>query len=337
LHGIEKLGFLTLTFEDEDSDVAYDMKEAMSRFHSLSTNIISPRYVKAIRAVERSPIGRIHFHLVVVLSHDIRTGFNFDEVKNKSLPRHLRYKSACPYLRSEWSFLRKIAPQYGFGRTELMPIRSTAEAIARYVGGYISKHVGQRISEDKGARLVSYIGYKPGERTASTRFSYNSPRSWVWRKKVAAFCSAYKTDLDTLKEMFGGQWAYYLQETILDMPLDNITYPTIEHAKIAGEPGMEFIPSGATDIKIPDRGLGQIQIDSEAYDKDPLWVPNAPDPSEFSAKKQVIKAGLHAIYEMQDQHDRAVKSFQVYVAAMRLEDKISKIMENSTKQGPERR
>jgi hypothetical protein len=47
-----------------------------------------------------------------------------------------------------------------------MAVKSNAEGISRYVGKYISKHVTQRRAEDKGARVVRFIGYKPGMRRA---------------------------------------------------------------------------------------------------------------------------------------------------------------------------
>jgi hypothetical protein len=43
------------------------------------------------------------------------------------------------------------APKYGFGRTELLPIKKTAEGVAKYVGKYVAKHIGQRLPADKGA------------------------------------------------------------------------------------------------------------------------------------------------------------------------------------------
>ena len=44
----------------------------------------------------------------------------------------------------------------GFGRHELIPVRSTEDGIARYVGGYVSKWVNNRREENKGLRFVRY-------------------------------------------------------------------------------------------------------------------------------------------------------------------------------------
>ena len=103
--GIERLGLLTLTFADNVQTV----KEARRRFNSLATHVLRSRYERAIVVLERQKSGRIHFHLLAVLASDIRTGLNFEEVRQRN------YRSACPQLRAEWKFWRETAPEYGFG------------------------------------------------------------------------------------------------------------------------------------------------------------------------------------------------------------------------------
>ena len=66
-----------------------------------------------------------------------------------------RYSSAPPYLRAVWRELRIKCKAYGFGRHELLPIKSNADAMAQYIGKYISKHLGSRKDEDKGKRLIA--------------------------------------------------------------------------------------------------------------------------------------------------------------------------------------
>lgn len=205
-HGIERLGFLTLTFADH----VLDPRVAQARFHSLATGVLK-RYTAYIRVWERTKTGRIHYHLVVVLSHDIRTGVSFSELEAKN------YKSAGPSLRDEWAFWRKTAPLYGFGRTELLPVKSTAEGISRYVGKYISKHVQQREERDKGFRLVDY---SRNARHVSTRFSFNTAGSRQWRYKVGLFCAilsakaGYVVTFKDLKDVLGKNWAFHYREYI---------------------------------------------------------------------------------------------------------------------------
>ena len=212
-HNLENLGFLTLTFAQHITDP----KEAQRRFNSLITNVIKPRYREYLGVMERQRSGRIHYHLLVVLGYDIRSGFDWDQVSRQN------YSSAGPELRKEWSFWRKNAKAYGFGRTELLPIKSTIEAMAKYVGKYIGKHIEARKAEDKGVRLVRY---SRGARAGTTRFQFHSEGSSEWRRKVAIFAEIVKshnpdeniTEIADLSRVLGKRWAYRHRETILSLP-----------------------------------------------------------------------------------------------------------------------
>lgn len=211
-YGLERLGFLTLTFAQDIKDP----KEAQRRFNSLATGVLRKRYEEYLRIYERTKKGRIHYHLLVVLPCDIRTGVDFNELE-KGI-----YTSAGPALRAEWAFWRRTAKEYGFGRTELLPVKSTAEGIARYVGKYISKHISQREERDKGFRLVEY---SRGARQVSTRFAFNSPGSHDWRRKLELFCAyvsgfkGYCVGFDDLKHELGPNWAFNHREFIAGLPL----------------------------------------------------------------------------------------------------------------------
>lgn len=217
--GVEKLGFLTLTFRDNVQQI----REAQRRFNSLNTHVIRPRYQRAIGVWERQRSGRLHFHLVVVLASDIRTSFDFAAIERED------YRSANVFLRSEWAFWRKTAPAYRFGRTELLPVKSTVEGIARYVGKYVSKHIEQREERDKGARVVRFIGYRPGDRRISARFAWNTENGWLWRQKVGAWCKSHGIEnLGELQERVGPRWAWRLKEEILATRIDGLVFPSRE-------------------------------------------------------------------------------------------------------------
>ncbi len=210
--GLERLGFLTLTFADH----VIEGREAQRRFNSLSTRVLRVRYPAFIRVLERQKSGRIHYHLLVVMDEDIRSGFDFDGVA-----RH-DYRSASSRLRAEWTFWRRTAKEYGFGRTELLPVKSTSEGIARYVGKYISKHLGARQEADKGLRLVEY---SQGARMASTRFQFATKGAASWRRKLKLFASivckarSYPVpSMRALSELLGPRWAYAWREFILSLP-----------------------------------------------------------------------------------------------------------------------
>lgn len=202
LYGLERLGFLTLTFGDHVTD----LREAQRRFNSLASNVLSKRYVRWLVAVERQKSGRVHFHVLVVELEDIRTGVDFAAFDRGD------YRSANRALRGEWAFWRGTAGRYRFGRTELLPVKSTTEAIGRYVGKYLAKHMGARREDDKGARLVRY---SKGARCGNTRISGVGPKSWEWRKKLAKFAAGLGfTEHDDFVEWarakYGRRWAYHL-------------------------------------------------------------------------------------------------------------------------------
>ena len=216
--GLERVGFLTLTFADHVTDP----REAQRRFHSLKTNILRKRYAEHIRVVERQKSGRIHYHLLVVCADDIRTGADFDAFALRD------YKSANNHLRREWAFWRKTAPLYNFGRTELMPVRSNSQAMGAYVGKYIAKHIGQREERDKGIRLVEYTR---GARMASTRFTSTGSGSTLWRQKLQTFVHLTRashpgepvTGLASLRRIYGPRWSFHWRDFILQLtpsPLD---------------------------------------------------------------------------------------------------------------------
>lgn len=220
--GIEKVGFLTLTF----SDHVTLMKEASRRYKSLENGVLKDRYVRGVAIPERQKSGRLHFHVVVALRADIRTGADFEAFERKD------YRSANGALRSEWAFWRNTAPAYRFGRTELLPVKSTKQAIGRYVGKYVSKHIHFREAWDRRARLVRFFGYGPGERSCSTRFAWNTDNGWLWRHKVKAFCQSYGLTFEQLCRV--PRWAWRLKEQILSMPIQDV-FPSESLARRAME------------------------------------------------------------------------------------------------------
>ena len=217
---LERIGFLTLTFADN----VQCHKEATKRLNSLITGVLRQRYPMCIRVSERQKSGRWHFHLVVVCQQDIRRGVDFQAIKE----RHYK-DGANPALRAEWAFWRNTAKNYGFGRTELLPVRKTGEALAAYVAKYISKGFSYRQQRDKGARLYSVIG---GSRVCSSRFSFFSLKSYLWRQKVAMWAASWSASLakvaqsvnqspidaltyDDLPILFGKRWAWRCRDDIM--------------------------------------------------------------------------------------------------------------------------
>lgn len=200
------IGFFTLTTKDST-----DKKEFSRRWNSMRSHYWadSPNFGHWIGCFEQQARGAWHLHVLVVMPYDIRTGFDFEEVEKG------RYRSAGSYLRSVWRELRGACLRYGFGRHELLPVRSNAEAMARYVGKYISKHIGQRDEEAKGKRLVTA---SCGWVKNSVRFAWNTPGAKEWRRKVALFAAVLGIDDPAgLYLRLGPTWAYKHLDTIYNI------------------------------------------------------------------------------------------------------------------------
>ena len=210
-NGLERVGFLTVTPPDHVTDRA----EWQRRWNSLATHVLRRRYPDWMRVVERMKSGRIHAHCLVALDVDIRTGFDFDAIGRGD------FRSANPELRAEWSFLRSTLPRYGFGRHELLPIRTTSAGMANYVGKYIAKHLGARPESDKGWRLVAYGS---PARVARTRFSWAmQQRAYQWRLGCRVLAGMVENSRGLragsltaagLAHVLGKRWSYEWRETI---------------------------------------------------------------------------------------------------------------------------
>lgn len=210
---VDHVGFLTLTFPDSVTS----NKEASRRFHSLRTNYLSKNeaFGKWVNQKERQKgrgrkegnAGAWHYHLVITLTGDIRSGVNWEELAKGN------YRSASPFLRALWKDLRENLEKYGFGRSELLPIRTNAEMMARYIGKYVSKHIGQREEEDKGVRLTSYSGDWVKN---SVKFAWNTQNAHEWRRKLAKFAKSLGcSELYQLSEKLGSGWVYKYLDDIL--------------------------------------------------------------------------------------------------------------------------
>lgn len=152
-HGIERCGFLTLTFADNLRwDVAKDWAEAGRRWDGFIHHSEFSAWVGDWgRVTEPQKSGRIHYHIIVALSVDIRTGFDFP-LYLSAVSAGRRF-SACEVgassdLRRAWAVCRESCGVYHFGRSELLPIREAAAGVAAYVGKYVA-HTAAGYGEQK--------------------------------------------------------------------------------------------------------------------------------------------------------------------------------------------
>ena len=212
----EQIAMFTVAFEY----VVKTPKEAARRFDSFNSNWLRKQDHVWIRVCEPHKDKRPHYHFLIWVGEDIRTGFDFEAFiasqdefqKNGRTPRFEQLRkqyivSAPEALRKLWGDLRREAKAAGIGRTELLPIRKKGEAVGAYVGKYLAKGSPYRVGAWKGARLVSYCQKAP--RRASSRFSWvESGREFrEWAAEVSEWLDC---DHDTISEVCGPRWAWKL-------------------------------------------------------------------------------------------------------------------------------
>jgi hypothetical protein len=254
-YGIEHIAVLTLT------STLKDARSFTKRLDSINSNLLRGRYDDWVRVIERQGNGNLHAHYVVALKWDVRSGFDWGEANFAyALQRAKQYTAARAawvkaasaakngqLLREEWRFWREKAEKYGLGRTEILPVKSSGEAIARCVGKYVSKHIGSRRAEDKGVRLVAM---SKGVKVGTTAFAWNSIRSNLWRIRVREFAIVNGCfNLEQLRTTFGPRWAWVHYETIMAIPIR--VYPTAAHARADGKNLPAEIPDDAREVSVP--------------------------------------------------------------------------------------
>ena len=70
------------------------------------------------------------------------------------MPRGARFRNEA--LAAEWTALRTACRKYRFGGVELMPIKKTGEAVARYVAGLLRKFTDLALDESAQARWQEF-------------------------------------------------------------------------------------------------------------------------------------------------------------------------------------
>jgi hypothetical protein len=251
-YGVEHVGLQTMTIRENVTD----RKEFERRFKSIATNAFPKIYVEWLRVFERQQRGAWHAHVVVVTKDDIRTGTDvvglnqlLKDKRDRKISKAIYYSGikrlASENLRNIWKEFRRLcgsgefkarrqkkgARYYKFDACHLLPIISTAEALAAYVSEYISKNFEHRRPEDKGMRLVGST--RNVSRLCNERFSWAGGGGKLWRAKIGTLAGMLNIkSLDGFAEKFGPKWAYHLQPAIalIELPY----YDDMRLAKMNG-------------------------------------------------------------------------------------------------------
>lgn len=209
---LESIGFFTLTVGNATADgfkQVWDAAEASRRINNLNRRFLSDIFDRYIIATERHKSGAIHFHILGVLKGlpDIRTGYDFDRVALGD------YRSVSPALRRLWALCRERLPEYGFGRSELTPIKKTSSAIAGYISKYIEKNVCNRRPDDKRKKLVRYCGWEKSQMKPN-EFAWAGKKAAAWRFKTRETAGLLGIqEPEQAYEAFGPRWAFHLSRT----------------------------------------------------------------------------------------------------------------------------
>jgi hypothetical protein len=170
------------------------VKEASRRFNHAARRLLQEefrgRWLKVVERRERT--GVLHFHLLVAVEWDCRTGWDWSAYdaarKARGARRIVQAKSetrkyaaaASPQLRALWARLRERLPRMAFGRHEATPVRDGVRC-GKYLAAYLSK--GQSLGKGFRAWSVS----KDHPRCTSSSFGWCGEYAAKRRAVMGAF------------------------------------------------------------------------------------------------------------------------------------------------------
>jgi hypothetical protein len=215
--GVNNVGVLTITMPSE----CLSARKFQETWHSFRTNVIVRMFPTGMWVRERQPrTGNWHSHAVVDLGRDIRTHFPFDQVSARF------YANVDSELRETWGRLREKAARYGFGRTELLPIKQNALGCARYLTKYLTKSfVSEKIFGEEQCRLFGVWG---GVRFVHSSFDWTSNRIFRKRKLWLAR-TAGCDDVAGFNGLYGPRWWFVIGEELLKVILPTEYYQVLRN------------------------------------------------------------------------------------------------------------
>jgi hypothetical protein len=198
--GDENIGALTVTAAD-----CLEVREFQEKWHSF-LNALKKELPCGMWTRERQPrSGNWHAHAAVNVGWDIKSDFPRDQVAKGF------YANVNPKLRALWKYLREKAATHGLGRVELLPLKYSGAACAKYFTKYLTKAVAsEKNAGDEKCRLFGAWG---GVRFVHSRFSFLSSR--IVQKRKAWLAEALELQHPTeLRQMLGPHWWFHFGEAL---------------------------------------------------------------------------------------------------------------------------
>jgi len=229
----ECCGFMTLTAASKDMHPK-EFAKLWDNMRKTGRGHAGLPWVRSyVRVLEPQLRGSPHWHLCVATPYDLNPqAFDWqayndsrkawargDRATHRALTRQYS-ASATPELRGIWRELREACERHGLGRSEFLPYRKEAGAVAHYIGKYLESGLMFRRDEWKGVRRVEYDRTESRQwKRCSSSFAWVSPGATAWRKRVGELAEAAGVDeatgLSGLSRVLGRHWAYQWRTAIV--------------------------------------------------------------------------------------------------------------------------
>lgn len=235
------VAMLTLTVEEQN----VSPREFARRWNSFKTH--EGGWINGfLRFLEPQQRGTPHYHVLVATGFDLApNAFNwaaFNETRRQEGEPKAEFdrrrkspewraacqayaRSAVPELRELWRHLRKVLPRYGFGRTELLPLRDKTGA-AVYCGGYLRTGAQERYGAWKGARLIECDRVSSQMwRKHARGFQFNQTAERIWRFQLGKWATSVRCrDEEELRKRFGSNWCFRHRDEIMRIDAPDLIY-----------------------------------------------------------------------------------------------------------------
>jgi hypothetical protein len=208
--GEQNVGALTVTAAD-----CLEVRDFQEKWHSF-LNALKKELPCGMWTRERQPrSGNWHAHAAVNVGWDIKSDFPRNQVA-KSF-----YANVDPRLRKLWKYLREKAASRGLGRVELLPLKYSGAACAKYFTKYLTKAVAsEKNAGDEKCRLFGVWG---GVRFVRSRFSFLSSRIVQKRKEWLAQ-ELGLSDAAQLSQSLGPHWWFHVGRALCEVIMPDEFY-----------------------------------------------------------------------------------------------------------------